>query len=72
MTEVGCLFRREDGRKHSSFVNQDCQNEMLHGHKIILKYSGHFLGDKGHKHDMLRRGSLELTPASGRAPTKPD
>ena len=36
---------------------------MLHGHKIIPKYSGRFLGDKGHKHDLLRRGALEFTPS---------
>ena len=36
---------------------------MLHGRKIILKYSGRFLGDKGHKRDTLRHGALELTPS---------
>ena len=60
---MGSRFRHEDRVKHSSFVNQDCQNEMLHGHKIILKYSGRFLGDKGHEHDPLRRGALEFTPS---------
>ena len=42
MTDVGYLFGSNDRVKHSSAVSQDCQNEMLHGRKIILKQSGRF------------------------------